>query len=817
VPRVPVEENTPAAALLAEEEAMLGRVRECLEGRARGGPDEARSAADFDKDLIALRDQIAEEKQEDLPSLVEQMARVQAIAGGRRARAQLPVDIDSPYFAHMRLRSTTKGAERVQEVLIGKYGLIDRAAGVQIVDWRDAPVSQVYYRYEEGDDYDEEIEAPPTPGSRGAPTQLRGVVEARRNVTIARGRLRRVGCPQGTFVASADGRWFSLEGQGVALLGGGSGTSARVPAGATRGPRFSVAAPARSEHKQLPEIAALIDREQFDLITRPSSGVVVIQGGAGSGKTTVALHRIAYLVFDGRNAKHGAKPSHCLFVVPSEALSRYVSGVLPALGVNGVPVTTFRSWARNLRKRLVPSAPDRYTDETPPSVSRCKKHPMLLSLLDEAVATEVAAVRTTLNERLGEAAAPLIEAWDARAARPPLARVRGLRSLVEKRGLPIQPAVAAAADQVLRQATNRLRDVRRIVFELYTDRARLERLSAAAVDPPSARDLDELVAWSSAQLDEELPPELEGIDEDRLQPVDGRPLEPGGADTTPHSAAVARIDVEDDALLLRCFQLVHGHFERVDGEPLIYDHIAVDEAQDLSASEIRVLYEALSERRSFTIAGDTAQRVIFDNAFHGWSGLLADLGLSADAATAVRPLRIAYRSTRQVMKLARAVLGPLGEGIDEAPAREGAPVELHELPGMGEAVAFTADALRSLLAREPSASVAVISRHPGQADAWYNALDRAEVPSLRRVRRQEFPFVPGVDVTDVGQVKGLEFDYVILVDVNDTSYPSTIEARHLLHIGATRATHQLWLIATGPVSELVKAWHTDEESSQAAG
>jgi DNA helicase-2/ATP-dependent DNA helicase PcrA len=71
------------------------------------------------------------------------------------------------------------------------------------------------------------------------------------------------------------------------------------------------------------------------------------------------------------------------------------------------------------------------------------------------------------------------------------------------------------------------------------------------------------------------------------------------------------------------------------------------------------------------------------------------------------------------------------------------------------------------------------------------------------VRRQDFAFSPGVDVTDVGQVKGLEFDYVILLDVNATSYPDTVEARHLLHIGATRATHQLWLVSTGPVSPLV--------------
>jgi DNA helicase-2/ATP-dependent DNA helicase PcrA len=107
------------------------------------------------------------------------------------------------------------------------------------------------------------------------------------------------------------------------------------------------------------------------------------------------------------------------------------------------------------------------------------------------------------------------------------------------------------------------------------------------------------------------------------------------------------------------------------------------------------------------------------------------------------------------------------------------------------------------MAREPTASCAVISRHPEQADAYFEGLRRAEVPALRRVRRDEFNFQPGVDVTDVAQVKGLEFDYVVMVDVNDSSYPDVHWARHLLHIGVTRAAHQLWLVSTGEPSPLI--------------
>ncbi|MGZ3406331.1 MAG: hypothetical protein ACXVAN_07790, partial [Polyangia bacterium] len=219
--RKAVPGDSPARAIVDDEVGMLRRVHALL---ARDGePTQGGStASDFERDLIALRDQLADEKPEDLPSLVEQMTRVSALAAGRRSgKAALPIDAASPYFAHMRLRAEGKSGEptREQDVLIGRRGLIDRAAGVQIVDWRDAPVSQVYYRYDEGDDYDEEV-------AGGA---LRGIVEARRNVTIAGGKLRRIGCPQGTFVASGDGEWFELYGDEVALLAGGQGTAARPP------------------------------------------------------------------------------------------------------------------------------------------------------------------------------------------------------------------------------------------------------------------------------------------------------------------------------------------------------------------------------------------------------------------------------------------------------------------------------------------------------------------------------------------------------------------------------------------------------------
>ncbi|MFT6234320.1 MAG: DNA helicase-2/ATP-dependent DNA helicase PcrA, partial [Myxococcota bacterium] len=87
-------------------------------------------------------------------------------------------------------------------------------------------------------------------------------------------------------------------------------------------------------------------------------------------------------------------------------------------------------------------------------------------------------------------------------------------------------------------------------------------------------------------------------------------------------------------------------------------------------------------------------------------------------------------------------------------------------------------------------------------------LDRAELPRLRQVHNQDFEFAPGVEVTEVAQVKGLEFDYVVLVEVSANAYPDTPEARRVLHVGATRAVHQLWVTTVGSPSQMTREEET---------
>jgi DNA helicase-2/ATP-dependent DNA helicase PcrA len=71
------------------------------------------------------------------------------------------------------------------------------------------------------------------------------------------------------------------------------------------------------------------------------------------------------------------------------------------------------------------------------------------------------------------------------------------------------------------------------------------------------------------------------------------------------------------------------------------------------------------------------------------------------------------------------------------------------------------------------------------------------------VAKQDFSWEPGVDITDVRQTKGLEFDEVVLLETTASSYPVNPPARHALYVAATRASHQLWCIASEEPSQLV--------------
>lgn len=787
-----VQQKSLNHKIVEEELRLLARVSAALSelsAKSQGSPD-------FDSALIDLRDQIAEAKPEDIPALVEQMIRISAIAARYGKGRDLPINPESPYFAHLQLNED----ERVRDVLIGKHGFVDRRNNVNIVDWRNAPVSRIYYRYEEGDDYEE----------RFGDKVLEGYINARRNLSIDQGHLRRIGCPQVTLIADERGAWHEHDPMAPPKLSGGQGTASRPPPmrRGGKGSRLGLptGSPLRSD-KHLPEIAALIDPVQFNLITRPESGLVVLQGGAGSGKTTVALHRVAYLNY----AMPGRfRPDKIQVIVLSEAMVRYVERVLPSLGVQGVPVQTGGEWFRRARNKIIPRAPKNYHEETPAVVLRFKKHPLIFRLFQDFVQAQMKELERNLQEAVSghhpQDGIKVMNMWQELANKPPVQRCAILRGWLQEQKL--NSVVLQRAQTIARQMARRLRDILADWSEILTDRQLLAKaVSDYAPGEFSLRDIDHICTWCARQIEEGIPSVVRseagvsnehfGVlrdddDDDPYISLDGQderaPLFTGC------------LDPVDDSLLLYLALLKHGTLRPPSGQPIRYEHLVIDEAQDLSIIEIKVLLECTSDFHSVTLAGDTAQRLVFDNAFSTWEALLERIG--APAATN-QTLRLGYRSTEQIMELARHLAGEAVHTAEMRSVRSGALVELHNFTDQGEAVAMLADALRSLQAREPLASVALLARFPEQAQAYAAALTRAEVPGVRLVLNQDFSFKAGIEVTDVTQVKGLEFDYVILLDVTAGNYPDNLESRHLLYIAATRAAHQLWLISVGNPSPVL--------------
>ena len=688
--------------IVADELELLEGVSRCL---AEAPEARAPSETPIVRELERLRELLVSgDEAKDAAALHQQWHRQSSLLRQLRVSRRAPqVDPRSPYFAHLRLRE--KGRER--DLCLGRATRI--SDGIRIVDWRNAPISRVFYRYEQGEEYEEEF----------AGRARVGEILARRTVAIQDGVLNRVEAPEGVFAAEpgASGQWRRSARERPRLAGGeASALRAHTPdESGGRALGTELRGGRRRADKRLPEITALIDSDQFELIARPSSGFLVIRGSAGSGKTTVALHRIAFLAYDDP----AFDSEQTLFVAFSTALRRYVGHVLPSLGVENVRIVSFSDWANAQRRHHFPSLPSAVREDTPAGIQTLKLHP---------------ALGTALEQQVRDVSGP------------------------------------ATAEQALDDWASVL--TRRDLLDATFRREAPGLFSGA--------ELGRLVDWSRRRH------------EDLFEWMGG------------DSEAPAELDPEDAALLLRAWQLRVGPLQTRKRRLLRYRHVAIDEVQEFSPLEVRVLLDCLDERRSLTLAGDTQQHVSPHGGFTSWSGFLGRLGVPG---AEVETLRVSYRSSQQIVAFAMSVLGDLVD--DEAPlaARQGPPVELFRFGDTGACVAFLADSLRALVRDEPLASVAVLTPSTASSETLYEGLARCELPSLRRIAHQDFTFAPGVEVTEIDQARGLEFDYVILVGVGADAFPDKPDARRLLHLGATRAIHQLWLCCVGTPSPLLGVLH----------
>lgn len=337
---------SPAAArVIDEEEAHLARVLGALQAALAA----AAPAAEHTETLHALRDESIEARAEDLsPVLLEMAVRHRLFTRGGPA---LPNPL-SPYLAHLQLEE----GGRVRDYFLGHATFIDRAAGVHVIDWHSAALAKLFYRYHEGEEFEEEL-----PGRTAE-----GVVRAKRIVTIHRGQLAAIVGEGIVLRRRPDGSWIEGD-ESLELQRGGAGT-------ATRAGSLGVGV-GKLARPGVTDVTALLDADQYAAISAPPKEPLLVLGSAGSGKTTVALHRLARLAAEGVHALQAMQ-----VVVPEKGLALLSRRLLAPLGAGAAQVATLDAWFERRGKELFGKSL-KLCGDTPALVTSLKRHPALFRAL----------------------------------------------------------------------------------------------------------------------------------------------------------------------------------------------------------------------------------------------------------------------------------------------------------------------------------------------------------------------------------------------------------------------------------------------------
>ncbi|MFN2627746.1 MAG: ATP-binding domain-containing protein [Gaiellaceae bacterium] len=492
----------------------------------------------------------------------------------------------------------------------------------------------------------------------------------------------------------------------------------------------------RSRVGHMRDIVATIQSDQYRLITREPEPLLVVQGGPGTGKTAVGLHRASYLLYTNRE-RFGR--SGMLVVGPNPIFMEYVSHVLPALGETAVEQRA----VGELVDGVVAQAVD------PPDAARLKADLRLVEVVARAVELRSEPAPEELYARLeGEFVK---------------VREREVRELIEQareeHGLS-----AVARDRFRMDVLRRFyEDYNRIHVDLAVrDFAEVER---------ALRSKGFLTRWLA-----------------RVWPAVGAQAlvrDLLTSRTRLAEAAEGILDAREQRLLVRArrgFVWSDGDVPLVDeacalleAPPRAHGHVIVDEAQDLSPLQLRMVARRASGG-SLTILGDIAQAT-GAVPYRSWEEVLSHLPQGGGAS--VEELRHAYRVPREIMELALPLLERIAPDVrPPLPFRQGAaPPRLRRV--------------------EPDKLVAEALREAAALAAQDGLLAVILPESLRPAIQSGSVFEDGFALLTPRQAKGLEFDHVVVVE------PALIaEARQglrELYVALTRPTHTLVVVHSRPL------------------
>ncbi len=659
---------------------------------------------------------------------------------------------------------------------IGRLAIHSADHDPLVVDWR-APIAEPFYRATGRD-------------PQGLVLRRHLALEGRRVVGVEDERFAGPGGSPVEDGTSADPAHDPADSDGD----GGELIVSDLPIG---GPAALLAALDRARSGRMTDIVSTIQREQDEIIRAPLSGVLVVQGGPGTGKTAVALHRAAYLLYTHR---FPLERQGVLVVGPNPLFLRYIEQVLPSLGETGVTLSTVSG--------LVPEIHP--AENGPADVARLKGDARMARVIAGAVRTrqrglaaDVAVPYGALVLRLTAEDSRRIVDMVRRRPGPHNARRRlveqGVAQLLADRARLSQQTLGAELAATVR------------AFPGYEDPSELEDDAFDIEDfsrkvrrvPELAEALDRM--WPRLSPHELLhdlfgaPPLIAAAGRGVLSPEEQRLLE------RPRSASFEDVPwTPDDAALVDEARALLGPRQgHVDDGVRKYGHIVVDEVQDLSPMQLRMLTRR-SLSGSMTVVGDIAQATA-PWAPASWSDITAHLPGKRPIRTV--ELTVSYRTPAEVLAVAARVLAVAApELTPPSPVRR-----TGEEPRM-IAVRDAAGSLRGATPGDLARRVAEVAGEeaaavkPGRVAvlapesllpllAGAMAADGLAVVDARDLRKgglAEPLVLLAADATN-----GLEFDSVVVVEPGLIA-GETARGLRTLYVALTRPTQRLAVVHLAP-------------------
>lgn len=510
---------------------------------------------------------------------------------------------------------------------------------------------------------------------------------------------------------------------------------------------------AKNKKAVLGEIIATIQKEQNVIIRRSPRTNVIIQGVAGSGKTTVAMHRISYILY---NYKDDFRPEDFYIVGSNRILLNYITSVLPELDVYGIRQLTMEQLFVRLLYEDWDDARYSYHSmerDDPENSVKCDTEWFLdLKAYCEEYEKESVPAEDIYLEKTGKL---LIGADEIR------------RYLKEHPADSMESKMLMLGEIVHSRYENEILG-RDITFPAE-EKKRLDRKYTMYFGKGK---------WEGS---------VYAFYQDFLaaQAVRGREVTPPGNS----------FDVYDLAALAYIYKRIK------ETDPVREaSHVVIDEAQDFGMMAYRCMDACLSGC-TYTIMGDTSQNIHFQYGLNDWDELRR-LILTGDY-DAFGLLRKSYRNTVEISTYANEILrhGDFSIYPVEPIIRHGAGVCVEPVQEERALLNRAAETIQGWQ-RKGYETIAVICRDEEEAERVAARLAE-DVPVKNGAKGETEEFGDGVMVLPVSYTKGLEFDAVLLFDPSEKKYPSDNGHVKLLYVAATRALHELTILHRGELSGIL--------------